>query len=59
MESQIRPKAPRCNPPSDGILNGAGMIMEVLAAEGGNTMFGCSGGAILRAYDSVDASEMF
>ena len=53
MESQVRPKPPRSGPPSGRILNGADMIVEVLAAEGVETIFGYSGGAILPTYDSV------
>ena len=53
METQVRPKPPRSDPPSGRILSGADMIVEVLAAEGVESIFGYSGGAILPTYDSV------
>ena len=34
-------------------MSGADMIVEVLAGEGVDTIFGYSGGAILPTYDSV------
>ena len=46
------PKAKK-NPNVGQTMTGADMIMQVLAAEGVDTVFGYSGGAILPTYDAV------
>ncbi|SVA87927.1 uncharacterized protein METZ01_LOCUS140781 [marine metagenome] len=53
MESQPQPKPAHTALPSGRIMSGADMIVEVLAGEGVDTIFGYSGGAILPTYDSV------
>ena len=53
MESQPQPKPKHTSPPSGRTMSGADMIVEVLAGEGVDTIFGYSGGAILPTYDSV------
>ena len=41
------------HPLAGATMNGADMIMQVLADEGVDTIFGYSGGAILPTYDAV------
>src|SRR5438309_9098953 len=41
------------HPLSGSQMNGADMIVQVLADEGVDTIFGYSGGAILPTYDAV------
>ena len=45
--------ATREHPLSGSAMNGADMIVQVLADEGVDTLFGYSGGAILPTYDAV------
>ncbi|HYR96560.1 MAG TPA: biosynthetic-type acetolactate synthase large subunit [Candidatus Binatus sp.] len=44
---------PKPHPLAGATLNGADMIVQVLADEGVDTIFGYSGGAILPTYDAV------
>jgi acetolactate synthase-1/2/3 large subunit len=46
-------KGPAPHPLRGNTLNGADMIVQVLADEGVDTIFGYSGGAILPTYDAV------
>ena len=41
------------HPLAGSTLNGADMIVQVIADEGVDTIFGYSGGAILPTYDAV------
>mgnify|MGYP001826092950 CR=1 FL=1 len=52
---KLTPKTPRAEPhPLEGKeMTGAEMIVQVLADEGVDTIFGYSGGAILPTYDAV------
>ncbi len=43
----------RAHPLAGTRMNGADMILQVLADEGVNTVFGYSGGAILPTYDAI------
>src|SRR5438093_8040674 len=45
--------AEAAHPLAGTTMNGADMIMQVLADEGVDTIFGYSGGAILPTYDAV------
>src|SRR5437762_1627060 len=51
--SFAEPSARREHPLSGSQMNGADMIVQVLADEGVETIFGYSGGAILPTYDAV------
>src|SRR5262249_49843294 len=51
--SLAEPSPPREHPLSGSAMNGADMIVQVLADEGVDTIFGYSGGAILPTYDAV------
>jgi len=51
--SFAEPAARREHPLSGSQMNGADMIVQVLADEGVDTIFGYSGGAILPTYDAV------
>jgi acetolactate synthase-1/2/3 large subunit len=53
MKTQVRPKPSRTDAPQGPVMSGADMIVHVLAAEGVDTIFGYSGGAILPTYDAV------
>jgi acetolactate synthase-1/2/3 large subunit len=54
VETQIKPKAGRGTHPLAGVqMTGADIIVQVLADEGVDTIFGYSGGAILPTYDAV------
>jgi acetolactate synthase-1/2/3 large subunit len=53
MDTQIQPKLTRAHPLAGTKLAGADMIVQVLADEGVETIFGYSGGAILPTYDAV------
>ncbi len=53
METQVQSKPIRAQGRPGRILSGADMIVEVLADEGVDTIFGYSGGAILPTYDAV------
>src|SRR5581483_900897 len=46
-------QAPAAHPLRGTAMNGADMIVQVLADEGVDTIFGYSGGAILPTYDAV------
>ena len=53
MKTQVRPKA---NPPEFTpvkVTTGAEIIVDVLAEQGVDTIFGYSGGAILPTYDAI------
>ena len=52
---KLTPKTPRAEPhPLEGKeMTGAEMVVQVLADEGVDTIFGYSGGAILPTYDAV------
>ena len=52
--NQPQPVAPLCSHPLAGqTLSGAEMIVQVLADEGVDVVFGYSGGAILPTYDAI------
>jgi acetolactate synthase-1/2/3 large subunit len=53
MESQRKLRAEGAHPHAGTRMNGADMIVQVLADEGVDTIFGYSGGAILPTYDAV------
>ena len=53
MDTQIRPKLPPAHPLAGTTMSGADLIVQVLADEGVDTIFGYSGGAILPTYDAV------
>ncbi len=52
VPSRLPAQAP-AHPLAGSTMNGADMIMQVLADEGVDTIFGYSGGAILPTYDAV------
>jgi acetolactate synthase-1/2/3 large subunit len=47
------PDAPSVHPRAGHILSGAEILVQVLADEGVDTVFGYSGGAILPTYDAI------
>jgi acetolactate synthase I/II/III large subunit len=54
VDTQIQPKLKLSSHPRAGtVLSGADTIVQVLADEGVETIFGYSGGAILPTYDAV------
>jgi len=53
MTTQVHPRRAPAKAPSGKKMTGADVIVEVLAQEGVDTIFGYSGGAILPTYDSV------
>ena len=53
MDSQTQPKLGAAHPLAGTKMAGADIIMQVLADEGVETIFGYSGGAILPTYDAV------
>ena len=53
MEAGVQTKPVLPHPMSGTILSGAEIIIQVLADEGVETIFGYSGGAILPTYDAV------
>ncbi len=53
MDTQIQPKIARSHPLAGATMSGADIIVQVLADEGVDTIFGYSGGAILPTYDAV------
>ena len=53
MEAGVQTKPAPPHPMSGKILSGAEIIIQVLADEGVETLFGYSGGAILPTYDAV------
>jgi acetolactate synthase-1/2/3 large subunit len=53
MDTSIQPKLARSHPLAGATMSGADIIVQVLADEGVDTIFGYSGGAILPTYDAV------
>jgi acetolactate synthase-1/2/3 large subunit len=53
MTSLPEPKHPAKHPLAGKDMTGADMVVQVLADEGVNTVFGYSGGAILPTYDAI------
>src|SRR5438477_3981013 len=53
MDTLTQPKITRSHPQAGAAMTGAEMIVQVLADEGVDTVFGYSGGAILPTYDAV------
>ena len=53
MNENISSSAPRSHPLAGKVMSGAEMVVQVLADEGVDTIFGYSGGAILPTYDAV------
>ncbi|HEX5049555.1 MAG TPA: thiamine pyrophosphate-binding protein, partial [Gammaproteobacteria bacterium] len=53
MDTLIQPKLERAHPLAGTKMSGADIIIQVLADEGVDTIFGYSGGAILPTYDAV------
>jgi acetolactate synthase-1/2/3 large subunit len=53
MDTLIQPKLPSSHPLAGAAMSGADIIVQVLADEGVDTIFGYSGGAILPTYDAV------
>jgi len=53
MDSQTQPKLGAAHPLAGTKMAGADIIIQVLADEGVETIFGYSGGAILPTYDAV------
>ena len=53
MKTQVEPQPAPAKAPSGKKMTGADVIVEVLAQEGVDTIFGYSGGAILPTYDAV------
>lgn len=51
--STLREAKPRSHPLAGTQMTGADMVVQVLADEGVDTVFGYSGGAILPTYDAV------
>jgi acetolactate synthase-1/2/3 large subunit len=53
MDTLTQPKILRSHPLAGATMSGADIIVQVLADEGVDTIFGYSGGAILPTYDAV------
>jgi acetolactate synthase-1/2/3 large subunit len=53
MDTLIQPKIAPSHPLAGTAMSGADIIVQVLADEGVDTIFGYSGGAILPTYDAV------
>src|SRR4029079_4897823 len=53
MDTLIQPKLKAVHPLAGTKMSGADIIIQVLADEGVDTIFGYSGGAILPTYDAV------
>jgi acetolactate synthase I/II/III large subunit len=53
MDTLIQPKITHSHPLAGKAMSGADIIVQVLADEGVDTIFGYSGGAILPTYDAV------
>ncbi len=53
MNDQAKAAAPTPHPLSGNPMTGADIVVQVLADEGVDTIFGYSGGAILPTYDAV------
>jgi acetolactate synthase-1/2/3 large subunit len=53
MDTLTQPKIARSHPLAGAQMSGADILVQVLADEGVDTIFGYSGGAILPTYDAV------
>jgi acetolactate synthase-1/2/3 large subunit len=53
MDMLIKPRLPTSHPLAGARMSGADILIQVLADEGVDTIFGYSGGAILPTYDAV------
>ena len=53
MKEAARSAVPAAHPRAGQTLSGAQMVVQVLADEGVDVIFGYSGGAILPAFDAV------
>jgi acetolactate synthase-1/2/3 large subunit len=53
MDTLIQPKIAQSHPLAGAKLSGADILVQVLADEGVDTIFGYSGGAILPTFDAV------
>jgi hypothetical protein len=53
MDTLTQPKLARSHPLAGANMSGTDIIVQVLADEGVDTIFGYSGGAILPTYDAV------
>ncbi len=53
MDTLIQPKLTNAHPLAGTRMSGADILIQVLADEGVDTIFGYSGGAILPTYDAV------
>jgi acetolactate synthase-1/2/3 large subunit len=53
IPASLQPSAPSAHPRAGRLMSGAEMIVQVLADEGVDTIFGYSGGAILPTYDAI------
>ncbi len=53
MSPQQTSDRPQAHPLAGTVMSGADMVVQVLADEGVDTIFGYSGGAILPTYDAV------
>ena len=53
MDTLIQPQLAHSHPLAGATMSGADIIIQVLADEGVDTIFGYSGGAILPTYDAV------
>ena len=53
IPANLQPSAPSAHPLAGQTMTGADMIVQVLADEGVDTIFGYSGGAILPTYDAI------
>ncbi|HEY8520441.1 MAG TPA: biosynthetic-type acetolactate synthase large subunit [Gammaproteobacteria bacterium] len=53
MDTQTQPQVAGAHPLAGTTMSGADIIVQVLADEGVDTIFGYSGGAILPTYDAV------
>jgi acetolactate synthase-1/2/3 large subunit len=53
VKQHSAPQNPSAHPLAGAVMTGADMLVQVLADEGVDTVFGYSGGAILPIYDAV------
>src|SRR5262249_33221118 len=53
MDTLTQPKLARSHPLAGATMSGADILIQVLADEGVDTIFGYSGGAILPTYDAI------
>ncbi len=53
IPANLQPSAPSPHPRAGQTMTGSEMIVQVLADEGVDTIFGYSGGAILPTYDAI------